>query len=230
MQRSFFRCSVWNDKLKGTDKDVCLRVGHFFWFRLYSFWLMKSSESNIETIVCSQSERKTQIDFNEPHNKTKRNEMESSSVQFSVLQSQARINANFIQIKLKWIIQLNEREKGSSTYCAPLKENGLSCVMHSLRNIHWAHCWFSAQMLFHLINLARSLSCNLSLNRFKFLNHFQRCLQLGLCVRVYVCVCLFVCFFLFCCWRERATATVHFGVSPFWREVSEFLGSIVPEM
>lgn len=70
---------------------------------------MKSSESNIETIVCSQSEHKTQIDFNEPHNEMRRNGIVKCPAQF---ESQARINANFIQIKLKWIIQLNERKKG----------------------------------------------------------------------------------------------------------------------
>lgn len=87
---------------------------------------------------------------------------------------------------IKW-----KKEKKGSAHSLRIRhiereENGLSLALCCssfwlgslfVRSVH-------TQMLFHLINLARSLSCNLSLNRFKFLNRFQRdaCTLVSLCV------------------------------------------------
>lgn len=130
--------------------------------------------------------------------------------------TEAQINANFIRIKLKWIIQLNGEKRVHEQLHHLLlhKEN---CAQTQCSLVHCA----VAQISFHLINLARSLSCNLLLNRFNFFfrsfrfvsSHIQR-QSLN--------------------WTRSAqqnntnvNSRVHFGV---WHEVSEFLGSIVPEM
>lgn len=77
--------------------------------------------------------------------------------------TEAQINANFIRIKLKWIIQLNGEKRVHEQLHHLLlhKEN---CAQTQCSLVHCA----VAQISFHLINLARSLSCNLLLNRFKF--------------------------------------------------------------
>lgn len=81
--------------------------------------------------------------------------------------TEAQINANFIRIKLKWIIQLNgeKRVHDQLHHLLLHKEN---CAQTQCSLVHCA----VAQISFHLINLARSLSCNLLLNRFKFFFSF----------------------------------------------------------
>lgn len=102
----------WNDKLKGIDKDVSnesLSVKIFF--------------SSVVFILIDEIKRKQYRDHRLHSTNNEMNDFIEPQQRNGIVKCpvgwvcycwshKARMNANFIQIKFKWIIQLNGRKKG----------------------------------------------------------------------------------------------------------------------